>query len=61
MIGHLSLSVLAMRIIEPYDAGALQDDILGLREPIFAVRQSVAFGLEEGEILQNATRWRFGT
>jgi pyridoxamine 5'-phosphate oxidase-like protein len=42
-----------------YDMSAMQDDILALREPIFAVRPSVAFGLEEEGILQNATRWRF--
>jgi hypothetical protein len=28
-----------------------------VREPIFAVRPSVAFGLEEEAVLQNATRW----
>jgi len=40
---------------------AMQEDILALREPIFAVRPSVAFGLEEAAVLQNATRWRFAT
>ncbi len=44
-----------------YDMSAMQDDILALREPIFAVRPSVAFGLEEKAVLQNATRWRFAT
>ncbi len=42
-----------------YDMSAMRDDILALREPIFAVRPSVAFGLEEAASLQNATRWRF--
>jgi hypothetical protein len=42
-----------------YDMSAMQEDILALREPIFAVRPSVAFGLEEKASLQNATRWRF--
>jgi hypothetical protein len=28
---------------------------------MFAVRPSVAFGLEEEAVLQNATRWRFAT
>lgn len=42
-----------------YDLSAMQQDILALREPIFALRPSVAFGLEEKAILQNATRWRF--
>jgi hypothetical protein len=44
-----------------YDMSAMQEDILALREPIFAVRPSVAFGLEEAAVLQNATRWRFAT
>jgi hypothetical protein len=43
------------------DMSAMQEDILALREPIFAVRPSVAFGLEEKTVLQNATRWRFAT
>lgn len=42
-----------------YDLSAIEHDILELREPIFALRPSVAFGLEEKAILQNATRWRF--
>ena len=44
-----------------YDMSTMQEDILALREPIFAVRPSVAFGLEEKTSLQNATRWRFAT
>jgi nitroimidazol reductase NimA-like FMN-containing flavoprotein (pyridoxamine 5'-phosphate oxidase superfamily) len=44
-----------------YDMSAMREDILALREPIFAVRPSVAFGLEEKVGLQNATRWRFAT
>jgi nitroimidazol reductase NimA-like FMN-containing flavoprotein (pyridoxamine 5'-phosphate oxidase superfamily) len=44
-----------------YDMSAMREDILALREPIFAVRPSVAFGLDEAAVLQNATRWRFGT
>jgi Pyridoxamine 5'-phosphate oxidase len=43
-----------------YDLSSMREDILTLREPIFAMRPSVAFGLEEKAILQNATRWRFG-
>ena len=42
-----------------YDMSSMQEDILALREPIFAVRPSVAFGLDEKAGLQNATRWRF--
>jgi len=44
-----------------YDMSTMQEDILALREPIFAVRPSVAFGLEERTSLQNVTRWRFAT
>ena len=44
-----------------YDMSVMQEDILALREPIFAVRPSVAFGLDEKAVLQNATRWRFAT
>jgi hypothetical protein len=44
-----------------YDLSSMREDILTLQEPIFAMRPSVAFGLEEKAILQNATRWRFGT
>jgi pyridoxine/pyridoxamine 5'-phosphate oxidase len=44
-----------------YDMSAMHEDILALREPIFAVRPSVAFGLEEQAVLQNATRWQFAT
>jgi hypothetical protein len=42
-----------------YDMATMQQDILELREPIFAVRPSVAFGLDEKASLQNMTRWRF--
>jgi nitroimidazol reductase NimA-like FMN-containing flavoprotein (pyridoxamine 5'-phosphate oxidase superfamily) len=44
-----------------YDMSTMQEDILALREPIFVVRPSVAFGLEEKTSLQNFTRWRFAT
>jgi hypothetical protein len=38
----------------------MEADILSLEEPIFAVRPSVAFGLDEKATLSNATRWHFG-
>jgi nitroimidazol reductase NimA-like FMN-containing flavoprotein (pyridoxamine 5'-phosphate oxidase superfamily) len=46
-----------------YDGGlsGMREDLLALREPVFALRPSVAFGLEEKTIFQNATRWRFTT
>jgi hypothetical protein len=42
-----------------YDMATMRQDILELREPIFAVRPSVAFGLDEEAGMANATRWRF--
>ena len=42
-----------------YDMSTMRQDILELREPIFAVRPSVAFGLDEEAGMANATRWRF--
>jgi hypothetical protein len=42
-----------------YDMSTMQEDILALREPLFAIRPSVAFGLDEKTNLQNSTRWRF--
>jgi len=42
-----------------YDMSMMREDILALREPIFAVRPSVAFGLDEKSFSQKATRWRF--
>jgi hypothetical protein len=43
-----------------YDMSSMEADILSLEEPIFAVRPSVAFGLDEKATLSNATRWHFG-
>src|ERR1700690_2572121 len=42
-----------------FDMSAFKADILNLKEPIYAVRPSVAFGLEEKKTLNTATRWRF--
>ena len=41
-----------------YDMSSMQEDILSLREPIFAVRPSTAFGLDEKATLNTATRWQ---
>jgi hypothetical protein len=38
---------------------AYAEDILNLKEPIYAVRPTVAFGLNEKKSLNAATRWRF--
>ena len=42
-----------------YDMATMREDILELREPMFAVRPTVAFGLDEKVGMENATRWRF--
>lgn len=42
-----------------YDMSSMEEDILALREPFFAVRPRVAFGLDEKTFPQNATRWQF--
>jgi hypothetical protein len=41
------------------DINTMRQDILELREPVFAVRPTVAFGLDEEVGMENATRWRF--
>jgi nitroimidazol reductase NimA-like FMN-containing flavoprotein (pyridoxamine 5'-phosphate oxidase superfamily) len=42
-----------------YDMSSMEEDILNLKEPIYAIRPTVAFGLDEKATLQSATRWRF--
>jgi hypothetical protein len=42
-----------------WDMSSFEEDILSLKEPIYAVRPVVAFGLDEKKFLNAATRWRF--
>jgi Pyridoxamine 5'-phosphate oxidase len=42
-----------------FDMSGMEKDILSLKEPIYAVRPVVAFGLDEKKSLNAATRWRF--
>jgi len=42
-----------------WDMSSFEEDILSLKEPIYAVRPMVAFGLDERKFLNTATRWRF--
>ena len=42
-----------------YDMSAMEADILSLKEPIYAIRPSTAFGLDEKGTLNTATRWSF--
>jgi hypothetical protein len=44
-----------------FDMGEMKDDILSLKEPVFAVRPRVAFGLSEKKFMSSATRWTFTT
>jgi pyridoxine/pyridoxamine 5'-phosphate oxidase len=43
-----------------FDMSGMQRDILNMKEPIYAVRPVVMFGLDEKKSLTAATRWRFG-
>ncbi len=42
-----------------YDLSSFEDDILSMKEPIYAVCPRVVFGLDEKKSLNSATRWKF--
>jgi Pyridoxamine 5'-phosphate oxidase len=42
-----------------FDMGSMKDDILSLKEPVFAVRPRVVFGLWEKHFVGKSTRWKF--
>jgi len=42
-----------------FDMGAMKKDILAMKEPVFAVRPHVAFGLWEKHFVGKSTRWTF--
>jgi len=42
-----------------FDMSGFESDILSLKEPIYAVRPVVVFGLDEKKSLKAATRWQF--
>jgi hypothetical protein len=42
-----------------FDMSSFEADILSLKEPVYAVRPVVGFGLDEKKSLNSATRWRF--
>jgi Pyridoxamine 5'-phosphate oxidase len=42
-----------------FDMSGMEKDLLSLKEPIFAVRPRVVFGLDEKKTLNSATRWNF--
>ena len=42
-----------------FDMSEFEADIVSLKEPVYAVRPVVVFGLDEKKSLKAATRWRF--
>jgi len=42
-----------------FDMGAMKADILSMKEPVFAVRSRVVFGLWEKYFVGKSTRWEF--
>jgi len=42
-----------------FDMASMKKDILSMKEPVFAVRPKVAFGLYERKFQSSATRWTF--
>jgi general stress protein 26 len=42
-----------------FDMGKMKEDILSMKEPIFAVRPRLAFGLWEKHFVGKSTRWKF--
>jgi pyridoxamine 5'-phosphate oxidase-like protein len=42
-----------------FDMSKMKDDILSMREPVFAVRPRVVFGLWEKHFQSKSTRWKF--
>jgi hypothetical protein len=42
-----------------WDLSTMKDDLLSMKEPVFAVRPRVAFGLYEKKFVSAATRWTF--
>jgi hypothetical protein len=42
-----------------FDMSGMKEDILSMKEPVFAVRPRVVFGLWEKHFMTKTTRWRF--
>ncbi len=53
------------KFISPYekkykfDMASMKDDLLSMKEPVFAVRPRVVFGLWEKHFQTKSTRWKF--
>jgi len=53
-----------LRQYEPkykFDMKGMEKDILSMKEPVFAVRPRVVFGLWEKEFVDRSTRWKFAS
>ena len=42
-----------------FDMSSMKDDILSMKEPVFAVRPKTVFGLWEKHFQSKSTRWKF--
>jgi hypothetical protein len=42
-----------------FDLSKMKDDILSMKEPVFAVRPCIVFGLWEKFFQSRSTRWKF--
>ena len=42
-----------------FDMSTMKDDILSMKEPVFAVHPRVVFGLPEKQFQSKSTRWKF--
>ena len=42
-----------------FDMAGMEKDILAMKEPVFAVRPRLVFGLYEKNFMGSATRWKF--
>jgi hypothetical protein len=42
-----------------FDMSKMKNDILSMKEPVFAVRPRIVFGLWEKEFVEKSTRWTF--
>jgi len=42
-----------------FDMSTMKDDILGMKEPVYAVRPGTVFGLWEKHFQGKSTRWKF--
>jgi hypothetical protein len=42
-----------------FDMKGMKQDILAMKEPVFALRPNVVFGLWEKHFVSKTTRWKF--